>query len=226
MSAFVPAYKVLAVNSKTEIVIEGYPRCANTFAVTAFVQSQPRTVEVAHHIHSLAQIRRGLQRSLPTLVLIREPRAAILSLAIRRGDASPQWAAEEYVDFHSGALGFADRVVLAEFAEVINDFGSVVRRVNERFGCNFAEFVHTPDNIAKCYELIDSYEKHNAGGQDVRSTHVARPSEDRQRQKSEMEAILDSPLLRPLIAEAERLYQALTQVRLAQSVKQHAERPS
>lgn len=224
MSAFVPAYRILAVTSNTKIVIEGYPRCANTFAVTAFLQSQPQPPGVAHHIHSIAQIRRGLQLSLPTLVLLREPRAAILSLAIRREDPSPRWAAEEYVDFHTGVLELVDRVVLADFEEVTTDFGAVIRRVNERFGCDFAEFVHTPENIAKCYEHIDSYEKRDAGG--VRPTHVARPSDDRKRQKSEMESLLDSPELRPLIAESGRLYQALTQVRLSQSAQQHAERSS
>jgi hypothetical protein len=222
MSAFLPAYKILAVTSRTEIVIEGYPRCANSFAVTAFLQSQAKPVNVAHHLHSIAQIRRGVQLSLPTLVLLREPRAAILSLAIRKEHASPKWAAEEYVDFHSGALKVSNHVVFADFEEVISDFGAVIRRLNDRFGCSFSEFVHTPENVAKCYEQIDSYEKRDAGG--VRATHVARPSEDRRQHKDAMAALLDSSKLIPLVEESQRLYQALTNVRISQASTTRAER--
>ncbi|RMG27959.1 MAG: hypothetical protein D6732_19595, partial [Methanobacteriota archaeon] len=62
---FVTAYRLFApahlrmeklIGARTEIVIEGYPRSANTFAVVAFRLAQNRPVKIAHHLHMEAQI--------------------------------------------------------------------------------------------------------------------------------------------------------------------------
>lgn len=214
LSYLLPRYRKLAVNSETEIVIEGYPRCANTFSVVAFTQSQPREVKVAHHIHSVAQIRRGVQLGIPTVVLLRNPEDAILSLAIRLGHKSPAWATAEYVDFHQGVDELGDSVLLVDFEEITSDFGAVIRRINERFGTEFSEFEHTDENIARCYEVIDSFEKCDASGGKLRATHVARPSTARHREKESLAALLASEELVPTLKEAERLYSALSARRL------------
>lgn len=205
----VPRYQERAVTSKTEIVIEGYPRCANTFAVVAFRMAQSRDVPIAHHLHSLAQIRRGVRRRLPTLVLIREPREAILSFAVRRQLTDVSWALDEYIDFHRGLVPLAGAIVLAEFHEVTSDFAAVIRRVNRRFNTTFAEFENTEENVAACFENIDSIEKSAADSETVRATHVARPSTERKQQKAAYAAQLRSPALQVRLAEAERLYAEL-----------------
>jgi hypothetical protein len=213
---FIPLYKTLAVANDTQIVIEGFPRCANTFAVVAFNMSQPTPVRVAHHLHSVAQLRRGVELNVPTLVILREPRSAITSLAIRNGHESVRWAAEEYVDFHRGAWDLRERLVFADFAEVTTDFGSVIRRLNRRCGCEFGEFDHTEANVAKCFELAEQIEKRDAGGEGVRETHVSRPSAERQSHKERLARQFDAPALAPLIEEAQRLYDRLSQLRMAQ----------
>lgn len=224
LAGVLPLYRILAVRHDTEIVIEGYPRCANTFAVIAFTQSQPQAVKVAHHLHSISQLRRGVELGIPTLVLLRDPREAILSLAIRKQHATPKWAAEEYVDFHSGAAELRDHVLFADFEEVTSDFGAVIRRVNNCYRRRFSEFEHTDENVSKCYEQIDSIERRDAGGSDLRATHVARPSDDRRRSKEAIAALLDSSAMLPLIKEAERLYRALSEARLSQTASLRLER--
>ncbi|HYT30505.1 MAG TPA: hypothetical protein VEN82_06985, partial [Actinomycetota bacterium] len=37
------------VRPETDVLIEGYPRSANSFSVAAFGLAQPREVEIAHH---------------------------------------------------------------------------------------------------------------------------------------------------------------------------------
>jgi hypothetical protein len=210
-----PRYRQLGVNNETEVVIEGYPRCANTFAVVAFEMSQPAPIKVAHHLHSVSQLRRGVEHSLPTMVLLRNPRDAATSLAIRKRHRSVRWSLEEYVDFHSGALELADHMLLVDFKEVTADFGEVIRRFNERFATNFSVFEHTDANVAKCYEQIDVIERNEAGGTAVRATHVARPSEGRQKQKQTFADEFNSPALTPTLREAERLYEELSSVRVS-----------
>src|SRR5689334_19049404 len=72
-----------AVSRGTEIVIEGFPRSANTFAVVAFRLAQQREIEIAHHLHAAAQIKHAINLKVPVIVLIREPSDAILSVAVK-----------------------------------------------------------------------------------------------------------------------------------------------
>ncbi len=209
MSRVLPLYRIVAVRGDTEIVIDGYPRCANTFAVVAFQLSQPREVGIAHHLHSLGQIRRGVQLGLPVLVVIRAPREAVLSLTVFRELPSVRWALDEYLDFYQGIVDLGDAVALADFSSVTTDFGSVIRRVNERFGSSFAEFDHNDANVAACYARIDEIERGNSGGEDVRTTRVARPSKERDAQKQALAAELQLPEIKRLLDEAEQLYQTL-----------------
>src|SRR5690242_11619114 len=67
------------ISAETELVIDGYTRCATTFAVYAFQLAQPRPVRLAHHLHAPAQLVAAARRGVPALALIREPRGAILS---------------------------------------------------------------------------------------------------------------------------------------------------
>jgi hypothetical protein len=206
-----PTYRQFAVAADTQFVMESYPRCANTFAALAFMRSQPRPVKVAHHLHSVAQLRRGVRRGLPTLAIIRSPKEAILSVTIRKGFHDIRWGLDEYIDFHEGVAELGDAVLIADFQEVIADFGSVIRRVNQRWGTDFGVFEHTEDNVAACYREIDEIEQERAGGSEVRATHVARPSERRQEQKRLLAQQWEDPTFRPRVNEAERLYALLSE---------------
>ena len=66
------------ISPETELVIDGFTRSATTFAVYALQLSQERPVRLAHHLHAPAQLIEAARRGVPALVLIREPRGAIL----------------------------------------------------------------------------------------------------------------------------------------------------
>lgn len=70
----------LCIRKDTDLVIEGYPRSANSTTVHKFLSRQDRPLHVAHHKHHAAQILRAVQWGIPAVVLIREPRSACLSL--------------------------------------------------------------------------------------------------------------------------------------------------
>jgi hypothetical protein len=59
-----------SVSRTTQLVIEGYPRLGNTFAVVAFLQAQKEDVRIAHHLHAPAQVIRAARWRIPTIVLI------------------------------------------------------------------------------------------------------------------------------------------------------------
>ncbi len=76
------------VHPLTDITIEGFPRCANSFAVQAFRSANDvnRPLRIATHLHSTANVVQSIRLKIPTVVLIRNPGDALvswLSLAIQ-----------------------------------------------------------------------------------------------------------------------------------------------
>jgi len=65
-------------SNDTELVIEGYPKRANAFAVSAFQMAQGRPVKMAHHLHPPINVILAAKRNIPCLVLIRHPDQCVL----------------------------------------------------------------------------------------------------------------------------------------------------
>ena len=140
------------LRAETELVIEAFPRSANTFSAVAFQISQPRPVRLAHHLHAPAQIAAAAGRGVPILVPVRHPRDSAISVAIRSPHVSLSEALEAYRRFHEAILPHRDACQVALFEDVTTDFGRVVEALNAKFGTGF---VHTPENVARVYALID-----------------------------------------------------------------------
>jgi hypothetical protein len=147
------------VRPDTAIVIDGFPRCANTFAAIAFQAAQPYPVKIAHHLHAPAHLIRGTKLDIPTMLLVREPVDTALSEAIRSHPVPLSQVLNAYCLFYESVVQYIDRIVVAEFRRVTTDFGSVIQSINTRFGTNFALFDHTPDKIQLVFGLIEQREK-------------------------------------------------------------------
>lgn len=142
-------------------ICEGFPRSANSFAVSAFEHAQDEKLSIAHHNHVPAPILNAVRRGLPTIVLIRDPVDAVVSfralqlqtsevsvtrsyqLALSYPDQLRAWQA-----FHECIAPIQEQFVVAPFERVIDDFGAVIGVVNERFGTTFARFDHTEVSVA------------------------------------------------------------------------------
>jgi hypothetical protein len=197
------------VRPNTELVIEGFPRSANTFAVWAFRQAQPRDVRVAHHLHSPAQVIRAARWRIPTLVLIRDPSEAAVSLVMKDPQTLEQ-ALRQYVSFYRTVVRHRDACVLAAFEEVIDDYGAVIGRVNDKFGTRFSEFRHSEENVGKVFSRIEERHRIRNGGT-ITETRIARPSSAKQEVRSELRRVLEGPSgPNKLLAEANSLHENLT----------------
>jgi hypothetical protein len=152
-------YEDLLVNDDTDICIEGFPRSANSFAVAAFRHAQDEPVGIAHHNHVPAPVLTAVKNDLPTLVLIRDPVEAVISnrglqLQIGAVEDKPmpmhvtfEMHLQGWLSFYRTVERVKDRVVIAPFEDVIDDFGLIIDRVNTRFGTNFDHFEHTTANV-------------------------------------------------------------------------------
>jgi hypothetical protein len=148
-------YRDLLISADTQVVIEGYPRSGNTFAVAAVQFAQERPLRIARHTHSPAQVIEAVHRGLPTLVLVREPRDAGVSLVIREPDVSLEFAFRRYLRFHNRIRPHVAGFVVATFNEVVSDFGPVVVRLNQRFGLTLTPFQHTGSNCEVVFRMVE-----------------------------------------------------------------------
>ena len=201
-----PETRQITVSKDTEIVIEGFPRSANTFAVAAFTFAQGRPVKIARHLHAPAQVTEAVRRGIPCIVLIRKPRDAVLSLLVREPHISAEQALKDYIRFYRSVAPYRDKFVIGRFEEVTTNFGEIIRRVNAHFGTNFKPFEHTEENLHKVFQIVEEMDKQDTGLSEVKEETVARPSAYRERLKSMAEAKLDTPKARRLLLEAEEVY--------------------
>lgn len=178
------------VGDPTEIVIESFPRCASTFAVAAFrLAQEPRPMTIAHHTHMAAQVLEGVHRGLPTLVLIRDPEQAIVSHLIRSPGLPASSAIRGFVRFYGPIGPLLPQVVVGTFEQVVGDLGSVIERVNARFGTSFVPFVHTPANVARIEGEIEADAARRLSARE-RERAISRPSELRRAEADDVRARL------------------------------------
>jgi hypothetical protein len=193
----------------TDIVIEGFPRSANTFTVAAFSMSQSRPVRVAHHLHAPGHVIAAVRRGLPALVLVRHPEDAVLEYLIRRPRLGMRQAVRGYVRFYQPLLPYTNRFVVGSFERVTTDLGAVIRQVNRRFGTSFEEFDHSEDNVKRVFEAIElDYSGAYEAGDDL-EVAVARPSPLRDDLKAAMRGRYRAEVPAGLRVAAVRLHDSL-----------------
>jgi hypothetical protein len=198
-------YRDLLISDRTELVIEGYPRSGNTFAVAALEYAQTRKLAIARHTHSPAQVIEAVRRRLPVLVLVREPRDAIVSLVIREPIVSLEMALKRYVHYHNRILPYAGGYVVGTFSEVTTNYAPVIERLNQAFHLSLARFEHKSANCEIVFTIVENMEREVARGR-VAETRVARPSAVRSEPKARLLEVLAHEEHRELLEQCDKLY--------------------
>lgn len=205
-------YMRRVVRPSDDLVIEGYPRSANTFATHAFVASQPGPIRIGNHFHSPAQFLLARQYTLPAMLVIREPLAAASSMIVYDPTMSLDEALGRYIIFHRPLLAAQDAFLVACFEEVTTDFGMSIDRLNHRFGTTFHRPVHDEAFTKAVFQRIaDAKAARDAAL--VRSgtgaNRLTVPDGEKDRLRTER---LDTQQAKPsTLAAARRLYHAIVE---------------
>lgn len=170
---YLTKWKRLLVNNDTTITIEGFPRSANTFCRRAFWMAEADKLKVsdfedpkefgkkygykiATHLHASPQVIRSIHLGKPTLVLIRNPKDAIVSMKSReiQKGTNPEIAhysikpmLEYYIQFYRAVMPYKENVVVGRFEEITKDFNKIIKRINKKFNTNFGRFRYTKRNM-------------------------------------------------------------------------------
>jgi hypothetical protein len=205
MARISPRLRALSVRRDTELVVEGYPRSGNSFAMRALRMSQSRELRLAHHLHAPAQVLRAVAWEIPAMVLVRQPADAVVSSLMRLDWQRPGTALREWLWFYRSIVPVAERVVIATFDEVTTDFGRVVERINAKFGLALVPFVHSREGVEAVFGEIDAYAREQGRG----AHQVSRPTEQRAARKKEVARLLETPDCERMLRSAEALYEEL-----------------
>jgi len=201
----------LVFGPDTEVVIEGFARSANSFAVNAFCLAQGRPVHVAHHLHAPAQVMAAGRDGVPAIVLVREPEAAICSFLLWQPHLRVREAVSAYLRFYRPLRSIEDVYVVATFEQVTSDFGEVIDRLNERFGSSFERFEHTQANVDRCFEEIETNSRVQRHGELLESV-VARPSAERKHLKQAAQERFRRETTPDLRAELDAIHRHFTEL--------------
>jgi hypothetical protein len=200
-----PQLRHAIVTPRTQLILDGFPRSANAYAEWAFRYAN-EDIRLAVRLHSPRAVQVGVRYGIPTVVLVREPRAAVASwLQYKRG-LRPQDAFHRYAHYYDVVADVRDEIVVAEFPDVVDDFGGVIKRCNQQFGTDFALYPGGPTAEAWVRGRIESAWADDETGEPAEH-EVPRPSRDRALAAAVLQGMLHDPQILASLQKAERAYE-------------------
>ncbi len=199
----------LLARAGRSIVIDGFPRSGNTYAVCALLAAGQPGNSIARHIHLPLQFRLAHRYGIPSLLLIRDPVDAVVSWLIREPRLSMAFALQSYISFYSGVEPYRNSVVIGRFEDLIQSPFGVFRAVNSRFDASLPTPELTEELQADIMSRVDELDRIEQGGTQRAKQTRARPDAGRDALKPELrERILDRHT--SLVDEAGGVHKAWT----------------
>jgi len=111
--------------------------------------AQRRRVHVAFHLHSPVNVVNALRMKVPVLVILRPPRDAVSSAFVRDPQISLKANLRRYDAFYRLLTPYKNDIVVADFKDVVRDFGQFVERINKKFDKNYLRPTNHPLDLEK-----------------------------------------------------------------------------
>ncbi len=198
----------LRVTAQTTLVIDGFPRSANSYVFYAVRRVAGPEVHLAGHTHSARTILTAAHRGIPTILLIRSPRDAVSSLVQYAPGVRPRDGFSAYTRFHEALGEVLGQIEIAPFEEVTADLSSVLARTGRRYGVDLPVYAGgAQDEQAVRKALDDANRRYHGGSENT----AARPSPAR-RSPAEILGDLDMRT-KSALRRAETAYQLVISAR-------------
>ncbi|NVJ91912.1 MAG: hypothetical protein HWE34_09660 [Methylocystaceae bacterium] len=177
-----PKLFLCAASKTSDVVIEGFPRSANTYLVHAFNIATGKNFKVAHHLHDPCQIANAGKYGIPCYVIIREPLDVVISWMLKEPKLNPETILSMYISYYNFALN-SGNVSFVNYKDATHKTSDVVKRIAESLGFNDHE-IEMPAT-EEVFQVIDDIKKQReVFGRNDFDASVARPSERKESEKN------------------------------------------
>lgn len=173
------AYQHTRYIKRCDVVVDGFPRSANTYAWFALKSTVEPKYVVRGHTHSAATLKSAIVDHKPGMLIVRRPDQAVTSLHQLTNGISLDALFRAYTRFHSRCLTLkGNGLYIAKFEDVVTDFGAVLDDFYSAHGLNWPSYVKTVDSEEKVFDIVEHSNMRGNGGV-VHESSVARPSTKR-----------------------------------------------
>jgi hypothetical protein len=114
-----------------DLLVDAYPRSANSFLAMAFKVAAPR-LRVRRHAHQPTHVIKAVRDGKPVCVIVRPPLDAVAS-AVVHFRWPLQYALARYRDYYSALLPYLGRIQIVTFQEATTELPEVFSALNRRF---------------------------------------------------------------------------------------------
>lgn len=138
-----------AICRRSTCVIEGFPRSANSFLFNAI--NHDRSTEpgtIAHHVHHSFQWRLAEKRGIKSIIVVRDPMEAVVSLLVSSGDMTltkARYLLRWWLSFYCG-IESANHILLLDYKDVSEDTASTVIKGRRFLGLDGDDSINYDDS--------------------------------------------------------------------------------
>lgn len=155
-----------------DVVVDGFPRSANTWTVVALRHANP-DLRILSHTHCPRTLRSAIREGIPPIVLLRDPVAAVASLLVREPHLRVDDGLVRYVRTYQELD--PTECLVAPFEQVLRDLRPLVDALSSRLDRRIESPDLTDDAVQRTLiALIDEADRQDQGHLD--HTTVSRPS--------------------------------------------------
>ncbi len=195
-------FNQMAVSGQTGVVIEGFPRSANSYAVVAFKLVNPE-VPIGHHLHVPIQLMQACRFEIPAVLVLRAPEEAVASFMVFQGSFNADIYLKTYIRFHKLLQPCLEQIVVVSFETVISDINRMITALNQKYDKQFMLINSPTDREGEIFEKLKKVNARFFGNAVSKSMY---PDQSRARMKVlAQRKVLQSPWL----VEARNLYSQL-----------------
>lgn len=106
------------VSVGSDIVIEGFPRSGNSHLYNLLMSRSRSDLQIASHLHVIAQLSQGLRLRKPVVVVVRKPLDCVLSLMMMQRNLRLKTGLRLYIRYYEYVVEISDGILILDF-EVI-----------------------------------------------------------------------------------------------------------
>ena len=148
-------YKIKRVNFKSDLLIEGFPRSANTYLLHGIKILSKKNLNIASHLHNFSHVRESLKMDIKTIIIYREPADCIASYIIKFNIKPTYWnikiLAKAYIKFYKEILAFKglSNLMFISFEEITKNPEKCFIKIEKFLSTIFYKYDDTIDQKIK-----------------------------------------------------------------------------